>query len=126
MHVTRNEQGQATLELALCLPVVVILVAMLLEVGLLIRDDTRLWHAAREAARTAVVGADEVEVERAAELVAAGAVEVRIDPAPQQRQIGEPVEVTLVQRFAGYVPLVEELFRGVVLSAEATMRVERI
>jgi Flp pilus assembly protein TadG len=50
-RTTTTERGQATVELALLLPVVVMIVWALLEGILLARDQVLLSHAAREAAR---------------------------------------------------------------------------
>jgi Flp pilus assembly protein TadG len=48
---TTEEQGQATVELALLLPVVVMIIWACLEGILMARDQVLLSHAAREAAR---------------------------------------------------------------------------
>jgi Flp pilus assembly protein TadG len=53
----RRERGQATVELALILPVVALILAALVQTGMVVVDHVRLWHAAREAARAAVVDA---------------------------------------------------------------------
>ena len=44
---------QATVELALVLPVVATLLLAVVQVGLVVRDQIRVTHAAREAARAA-------------------------------------------------------------------------
>ena len=56
------ERGQTTVELALALPVVMFVVAALVEVGFLVSDQVRLAHAAREAARVEVVERDRAPV----------------------------------------------------------------
>ena len=52
------ERGQSTVELALVLPVVVLLLLVLLQVGLVARDVVLVAHAAREGARAAAVDPD--------------------------------------------------------------------
>ena len=51
----RGDGGQATVELALVLPLVAILVLLVLQAGLVIRDQLLAAHAAREAVRAASV-----------------------------------------------------------------------
>lgn len=50
-----TEGGQAAVELALVLPVLVALAFVLVQVGLVARDQVLVVHAAREAARAAAV-----------------------------------------------------------------------
>lgn len=53
-----GESGQATVELALVLPVLLALVLVVVQVGLVVRDQVLLVHAAREAARVAAIDGD--------------------------------------------------------------------
>ncbi len=55
MSGARAERGQATVELALVLPLVALLLLAMVQVGLVVRDQVLLTHAAREAAREAAV-----------------------------------------------------------------------
>lgn len=122
---TRSEYGQATVELALCLPILAVLIALLVEAGGLATDHVRLWHAAREAARVAVVEPDPSQARSAAERAGLAGIEVTIEPTTDARVRGEPLTVTVIYRPAGRVPLIGRLFTGVVMRAEATMRIER-
>jgi Flp pilus assembly protein TadG len=123
--ITRRDRGQATVEVALFLPVVMALLGALLEVGMLAADHVRLWHAAREAARVAVVERDS-HAARAA-VTRSGLKNVRVDIEPDQRSriLGEPLTVTLSYSPSARVPLIGELFESVHLSAKATMRIEQ-
>lgn len=119
-----NERGQATLELALCLPLVALLAAALVETGGIVSDQVRLWHAARDAARLAVVDPDASDVAKAAEDAGLHPVEVTVSPAPPLRSAGRPLTVFLHYHPAARVPLVGNLLDGLTLSASATMRIE--
>ncbi|MFN2593622.1 MAG: TadE/TadG family type IV pilus assembly protein [Actinomycetota bacterium] len=119
-----NERGQATLELALCLPLVAFLLAALVETGGIVSDQIRLWHAARDAARTAVVDRDASDVENAAEDAGLHPLKVTISPAPALRVAGHPLTVSLAYRPAARLPLVGALFDNFTLNARATMRIE--
>lgn len=116
-----REGGQATVELALVLPVLVALAIALIQAALVARDQVLVVHAARAAAREASVDAPAGDVRAAAERVLPGAV-VDIAPKPP---VGEPraVEVRYVCRTD--LPLVGALFPDPELRARAVMRAER-
>ena len=50
------DRGQSTVEFALVLPLVVMVLLLVVQVGLVVRDQVLVVHAAREAARAAAVG----------------------------------------------------------------------
>ena len=51
----QREGGQATVEVALLLPLLALLLLAVVQVGLVVRDQVLVTHAAREAARAAAV-----------------------------------------------------------------------
>jgi hypothetical protein len=56
-----NDGGQATVELALAMPVVMVLLLAGVQVGLIVRDQLAVVSASRAAARAASIGGDPVE-----------------------------------------------------------------
>jgi TadE-like protein len=124
MRIGRDQRGQATVELALCLPLLAIVLGALVEVGLVVADQARLWQAARDAARVAVVDSDFEAVTEAAGRSGLANLEVRVDPEPASRVRGEPLTVSLSYHPPGKVPLLGALFERVELQAAATMRIE--
>lgn len=121
----RDDAGQATLELALGLPILALLLAGVVEVGLLVADHTRIWHAAREGARVAVVDPDASDVVAAAERAGLRPLDVEISPAPQLRRQGDPLTVAVRYDPQARVPLFGPLLGRVELNAQATMRIEQ-
>jgi Flp pilus assembly protein TadG len=121
----RDEGGQTTVELALCLPVVVFVVVAVIEVGLIVADQVRLWHAAREAARQAVVDDDTDAAIDAAQRAGFDSLDVTVDPESNYRQQGEPLSGTVVYDRPGAMPLIGRLFEHIELQSTATMRIER-
>jgi uncharacterized membrane protein len=120
-----RENGQATVELALCLPLVALLLAAVVEVGLLAVDRNRLWHSAREAARAAAVSSDRELAQEAAAASGLEGLTVEVEPEPHLRVRGEPATVTVTFEPEGHVPLVGGLVTGLELRATATMRIEQ-
>lgn len=121
----RAEGGQATLELALALPALALLLAALVEVGLVVSDQARLWHAAREAARVAAVDPDHEDVQAAAERPGLRPLRIEVSPEPQLRRQGDPVAVEVSYSPASRVRLFEALLKRVELKATGVMRIEQ-
>lgn len=122
--MTRSEAGQATLELALCLPVVALLIAGFVEVGFWVGDRTRVIHAAREAARIAAVDPEFDRIRRAAEDTGLEGVRVSVDPEREERIVGEAITVTVNYPGAPKIPFAGSIFRPRTLEASAVMRIE--
>ena len=126
MRLARGDQsGQTTVEFALCLPIVAIVLGGIFEVGMIGLDQIRLWHASREAARVAVVDPDVTAAEQAAARSGLQPLEISIDPPVLERTTGDPLTVTLHYRPPGRVPLIGGVFDDLTLDASATMRIER-
>lgn len=121
---SRSQRGQSTVEFALCLPLVAVLVVLLVKVGTVAVDQSRLWHAAREGARVAAVDADEAAIRAAAESSGLSPLDVDIEPAALDRAMGGPVTVTVGHSPGGSVPLLGALLDDLKLTATATMRIE--
>jgi Flp pilus assembly protein TadG len=120
-----HERGQASVEAALVLPLVVLLLLSVVQVGVLVRAEVLVTHAAREAARAAAVDSDPQAAARAA------AVATTLDPHRLHVDVrgrdgpGSRVQVTVTYIAATDVPLVGALLGDVTLHADATMRVEQ-
>ncbi len=120
----RAERGQATVEVALLLPVFAALLLAVVQVGLVVRDQVLVTHAAREAARAAAV---EPRAEVALEAAEAAA---RLDPDRLRVELAGSTEtggrltVTVRYRSRTAVPIVGPLVGDRTLVAEVTMRVE--
>lgn len=112
-----RDGGQATVELALVLPLVAMLALGLAQVAVIAAEQLAVLHAARDAARAASVDAD-----------AAGAAHRAAHEATALRPLavstsvaGDLVTVTVSHRAATDLPLVGPLLPDVVLSADVSM-----
>jgi hypothetical protein len=120
-----EERGQATVELALVLPLVAVLMLAIVQAAVVARDQILVTHAAREAARAAAVDDDPEVAERAAQR-AAPLVPERLDVEVGERGgVGESVRVVVRYRSPTRLPLVGAVVDDLVLDAAVTMRVER-
>jgi Flp pilus assembly protein TadG len=120
----RAASGQTVVEVALVLPVLVLLVLVVVQVGLLVRTQVLVTHAAREAARAASVD-DEPDAPRAAAVAGASLDLARLEVQTSGRAgPGSRVRVELRYQAPTDLPFVGVLVGDVTLTAHATMRVE--
>jgi hypothetical protein len=119
------DAGQATVELAMMLPFLALLMLALVQAVVLARDQLLVTHAAREAARAAAVDPDPGAARRAA--VGAAPLDpdrLQVDTGPRGA-IGASVRVEVRYLEPTTLPLVGRAIGDVTLRSEATMRVER-
>ena len=116
-----GDNGQATVELALVLPLVLALLVLVFQVALVARDEILVVHVARDAAREATVTRDPGAVRAAAVRNLPGAT-VRV---VRRGSVGEPVEVAVTYVSRTQLPLIGALLPDLTLHADSVMRVER-
>jgi Flp pilus assembly protein TadG len=124
----RRDRGQASVELALLLPVVLLLLLAVLQVGLLARDVVLVTHAAREAARAAATDPDP-STARAAAVGSSGLDPTRLVvrstvTGSEEEDGGRRVRAEVAYRAVTDVPLIGALLPDRSIRAVATMRVE--
>ena len=116
-----RDAGQATVELVLVLPVVVLAMLLVLQVGLIARDQVLVVNAAREGARAAAVSGPSAAgpAARASPGLRPERVSVAVD-LPS----GDLVRVRVRYRAPTDVALIGVLLADPVLTAEVAMRRE--
>ena len=118
-----GQHGQASVELALCLPVVAVLLLLVVQAGLVVADQVAVVQGAREAARRASVDPDPEAVRRAAlggRLVPARTT-VSLARIPGRPELAR---ATVRHRGATDVPIVGRLLPDIELTAAAVMAIE--
>jgi Flp pilus assembly protein TadG len=113
-------------EFALVLPLVLVVVLGLVQVGLVVRDRLLVEAAARAGARAAAIQDDPAAIEDAAMVAAPGLDAARADVAVARSGTrGDPVTVHVVYDDPFRVPFIAWLLGpGVTLSADAAARQE--
>lgn len=119
-----RDRGQAAVETALVLPLIMAVALTLVQVGLLVRDHVLVVHATREAARAAAVDPT-TEAATAAALAATGLDPDRLLVETEgSRTTGGLLRVTVRFRPEPSVPLVGRLFPSTTIQEALTVRVE--
>lgn len=123
-----RKRGQAMVEFALVLPILLIILLGIMEFGLVFHEYLVVTHAAREGARVAVLGGTDAEilstVTSAADSIDRGSLTTTIVPGVRVR--GEQVTVQVTNA----VPLITPLFSAIFpqnpfpVSGTSIMRVE--
>ncbi len=106
-----SEQGQATVELALVLPLVFALLVLVFQVALVARDEILVVHVARDAAREATVSRDPGRVSAAAVRNLPGAT-IRV---VRRGGVGDPVEVAVTYVSRTNLPVIGALLPDLTL-----------
>ena len=121
-----DERGAAAVELALVLPIVLLLLFGIVEFGRGYNAKITLTHAAREGARAAAVGDDDVlaTVQAAATTLSISADEVKVTDASGaaiSTCTSGPVTVTVSDTYDIILPI-PGLGTSITLSSKGTMR----
>lgn len=123
MRVARSScKGQATVEFALLLPVVVVTLLVIAQIGLVSRARVMVTHAAREGARVAAVGGSDADVTNA--VVEAGSLERQQVSVNVVRETSV-VKVLVVYTMKTNVSVVGAVLKDPQMSAVAVMYRER-
>jgi hypothetical protein len=124
MRACRSEpdSGQATVELALVMPLIIGLLLIILNVGLVVRDQLAVWHAASAGARAASISPDSPDVVQQA-------VEDEVGLRPLHLQIVRDEQLITVE--VQYprtlnVWLIKRIVPPLTLSASVTMHVQDV
>jgi Flp pilus assembly protein TadG len=117
-----GEEGQATVELALTLPVVVLLLLSVVQVTLIGRDHLLVAHAARGAAREAAVDRRPSSIRNAAIEAAPALKAARVSTETSQRRGSSGIVIVTVAYVSETdVPLVGPLLPDVRLVGKAAI-----
>ncbi len=115
-----SSSGQATVELALCLPLLFMFLLGIVQLVVIVRDQLAVQLAAREAARAAAVAAPSAP---AAERAANRAIALRPLMVATRLSI-DAVTITVSHVTHTDVPMIGALLPDITVTAEATMTLE--
>jgi|GEM_PF-187180 len=127
-----DEEGQALVEMAIVLPILMLILLGIIQFGFVFSGQIALSSAAREGVRLAATGSADIVVQDHVENILAASpllsdLQVNVSPAAGARTFGGQVTVRIRARSPLIVPLPLVLPGGAFnLAAEAVMRVENI
>jgi hypothetical protein len=117
----KSDNGQATVEVALLIPVLVLFLMLIIQVCLVIRGYVLAQNGAREAARVLTVENNRNKAQDAVHKNISGAsVEIS-----RPNTVGDYVNVTVKDTVKSTMPILGFVFPDVTVSATSSMRVEK-
>lgn len=125
----KSEKGQALVELALVVPILLMLIFGITEFGRVFGTQLILLNSAREGVRYAAVGASDTEVVTKiinnSSMLDNTKLNISITPSDSVRQRGESVEIKIQYPVEIYAPIISQ-FTGnpYVAKGVAIMRME--
>ncbi|HBY20526.1 MAG: hypothetical protein A2Y24_02115 [Clostridiales bacterium GWE2_32_10] len=129
MKKIKNIRGQSVAELALVLPIFLIILMGIVEFGLLMSDYVIVVNAAREGTRVAALGGTEddviAKVEEVTSTLQDSNISITITPNEYERERGEAITVEVAYVSEPIMPLIKnispELYN---IKSKMTMRIE--
>lgn len=127
--IKKDSPGQALVELALVLPLLLLLLLGIVEMGRVGNASLTLAHAAREGARVGITGAEDTvitdRIQGAASTLNQEALVIQLHPARESRERGGEFTVTLDYQLPIFVPFLEAFLPNPFpLQGRAVMRLE--
>jgi Flp pilus assembly protein TadG len=125
----KSQKGQATVELAISLTLLVFLLFAIIDFGRIFHTYLSLEHAGREAARIASIGGTDAEVtQRARDSAPAlhpDSISISISPTKESRKRGTYTTIDLSYPLQISVPLLQNVLPNpLAIKVKTVMRVE--
>ncbi len=129
MKSIKNQKGQALVEFAIILPLLLLLVLGIIQFGMIIGGYLAVQNAVREGARAGVIGCTNAEINSTMRSVSPNLKSehliVSIMPSEGSRRSGETLMIRASYNYPLTIPIIESIFGGAVpLRAEIAMRIE--
>ncbi|PKR77269.1 pilus assembly protein TadE [Halalkalibacillus sediminis] len=129
MRLRRDQKGQSIVEFSLIIPLLMIILVGVFDVGRMMYSYTGLHFTAQETVRLGGFGYQDSEIVEFAhnnfQTGDSDKLEVSVSPDDASRKSGEYVTVTLTYPVEPFTPFAKQIFDGAVqLTADSTIRVE--
>lgn len=129
MKILKQEKGQALVEFAIILPVLLLLIMGILQFGMMLNAYLAIENAAREGARTGIAGSSDAEIRQSIISISPSLdsenLNVTITPDETNRKSGDTLTVSVAYSYKLTVPIISNIFNdAVILNGQTSMRVE--
>lgn len=124
-----NEKGQSVVELAILLPILLLILMGIFEFGRVMNAQLIITQVSREGARSASVGGSDTEIiqtiNESISSLDSSKLTIKITPSQGSRVRGTTVVVETIYRMDIVIPIIENIIPDPMnLRAQTTMRVE--
>jgi hypothetical protein len=127
--IFKDQRGQAMVEMALILPILLLIIFGTIEFGRIYASDLMINNAAREGARAAALGAPDEDIiiiiKDRCNLLDPTKLVIDVSPVALERVSGNPVTIDVEYPVAINMPIISAITGDPVqVSAQVSMRVE--
>lgn len=125
----KNQKGQALVEFAIVLPVLLMLVMGIIQFGMMLNSYLAIENASREGARAGIVGSTDAEIESliisSSPSLNPADLTVTLTPSEANRRSGDTLTVKVTYNYKFTIPIISSLFNdGKMLTGQTSMRIE--
>ena len=129
MKIIKKQKGQALVEFAIILPILLLFVMGIAQFGMMLNAYLTIQNSAREGARLGIVGGSNVEISNLIISISPSLtpenLTVNVTPDEVNRSSGETLTLTVIYNYHLTVPIISTMLGNVVeLKAQTTMRIE--
>jgi Flp pilus assembly protein TadG len=125
----KKQKGQALVEFAIILPIVILVLMAILEFGIMLNTYLKIENAAREGARAGIVGKSYTEIGTLVTTISpslnSSKMSVVITPTEAQRKSGGTLTVKVNYNYETMLPIISSIIGdSIILRSETSMRIE--
>lgn len=127
--IFKNKKGQAMVEIAIIIPILIIILMTIFEFGRIFNTYLIMTHASREGARSAALGSNDTEISQtvnnSVSYLDASNLTISITPTKNSRTRGNNVTVNLKYNLDIIVPVIDKILPDPFnIESQTSMRVE--
>ena len=129
IRIVKVKKGQALVEFAIILPILLLLVMGIFEFGMLLNSYLTIQNVSREGARLGIVGGTDIEINNLINQISPNLTPtdliVSVTPIETSRHSGDTLTVNVTYNYHMTVPIISALLSNLVaLKAQTSMRIE--
>lgn len=124
-----KKKGQALVEFAILLPILILIIAGIMEFGIILNSYLTIQNASREGARYGIMGANDSEIIQIVHDVTPNLdinrLSIEITPGDTSRKPGDTITVKVIYDYDLIIPIISNIVGNEVeLRAQTSMRIE--
>lgn len=125
----KNNKGQAIVEIAIIIPILILIIMTIFEFGRIFNTYLIVTHASREGARSAALGSDNIQVVQTVNnsiyYLDSSKLTISISPSQSDRKRGSNVNLDLQYDLNIIVPIIDKIIPNPFpIKSKTVMRVE--
>jgi Flp pilus assembly protein TadG len=122
-------KGQALVEMALILPIIILVLVAIIDFGLLFNNYLLVTNSSREGAREAALGQSDEDIQsdilHLLSTLKESEISINIYPSKSSRSQGSQVVITVGYQYKFLTPIIGRIFTSpMIVESKTTMRVE--